>query len=71
MTVLNYFTIKFIAFNHSSRIKCKLIPGMEKEQYFKEQYFIGTRNLNFSLQNSCTPHVPNNIRTANVHNQPK
>ena len=37
---------------------------------FTEQYIILTSklNLNFSLQNSCTPHVLNDIRTANVHN---
>ena len=31
--------------NHSFRIKCKLIEGMElfEEQYFKVQYFIVTR----------------------------
>ena len=50
------------------------------EHYFTEQYIIFTRtkeghekdytNLNFSLQNSCTPQVLNDIRTANVHNQP-
>ena len=46
-----------------------------------EQYIILTRteeghekdltNLNFSLQNSCTPQVLNDIRTANVHNRPR
>ena len=50
------------------------------QQYFSEQYIILTRteeghemdqtNLNFSLQNSCTPQVLNDIRTANVHNRP-
>ena len=48
-----------------------------EQQYFTEQYFILTRteeghekdltNLNFSLQNSCTPQVLNDI---NVHNRP-
>ena len=52
-----------------------------EQQYFTEQYIILTRteegheshekaNLNFSLQNSCTPQVLNDIRTANVHNRP-
>ena len=52
------------------------IPGMElfEQQYFTEQYIILMRteeghekdltNLNFSLQNSCTPQV------LNVHNRP-
>ena len=50
-----------------------------EQQYFTEQYIILTRtedghekyltNLNFSLQNSCTPLVLNDIRTANVHNR--
>ena len=45
MTVLVILTILNTAFNHSSRIKCKLIPGMElfEEQYFKEQYFMVTK----------------------------
>ena len=49
-------------------IECKITPGVELfEQYFTEQYIILTRteeghekdytNLNFSLQNSCTPQV--------------
>ena len=55
-----------------------------EQQYFTEQYIILTRteeghekaetNLNFSLQNSCTPQVPqvlNDIKTANVHNRPR
>jgi len=51
-----------------------------EQQYFNEQYIIFTKtedghekdltNLNFSLQNSCTPQVLNDIRTANVHNRP-
>ena len=51
-----------------------------EQQYFTEQYIILTRteeghekdytNLNFSLQNSCTPQVLNDIRTSNVHNRP-
>ena len=51
-----------------------------EQQYFTEQYIILTRteegnekdytNLNFSLQNSCTPQVLIDIRTANVHNRP-
>ena len=50
-----------------------------EQQYFTEQYIILSRteeghedytNLNFSLQNSCTPQVLNDIRTANVHNRP-
>ena len=52
-------------------------------ELFKQQYLtiILTRteeghekdytNLNFSLQNSCTPQVLNDIRTANVHNRPR
>ena len=50
------------------------------EQYFTEQYIILTRteeghekdytNLNFSLQNSSTLQVLNDIRTGNVHNRP-
>ena len=63
-------------------IECKITPGMElsEQQYFTEQYIIYTRteeghendktNLNFSLKNSCTPQVLNDIRTANVHNRP-
>ena len=63
-------------------IECKITPGMEQfeEQYFTEQYIILTRteeghekdltNLNLSLQNSCTPQVLNDIRTANVYKQP-
>ena len=46
-----------------------------EQQYLTEQYIILTSklNLNFSLQNSCTPHVLkfNDIRTANVHNRPR
>jgi len=69
-------------FNGFYRIECKITPGMElfEQQYFTEQYIILTRtkeghekdctNLNFSLQNSCTPQVLNGIRTANVHNRP-
>ena len=51
-----------------------------EQQYLTEQYIMLTRteeghvkdntNLNFSLQNSCTPQVLNGIRTANVHNRP-
>ena len=51
-----------------------------EQQYFTEQYIILTKteeehekdytNLNFSLQNSCTTQVLNDIRTANVHNRP-
>ena len=50
-----------------------------EQQYFTEQYIILTRteghekdytSLNFFLQNSCTPQVLNDIRTANVHNRP-
>ena len=51
-----------------------------EQQYFTEQYIILIRtekghekdktNLNFSLQNLCTPQVLNDIRTANVHNRP-
>ena len=51
-----------------------------EQQYFTDQYITLTRteeghekdytNLNFSIQNSCTPHVLNAIRTANVHNRP-
>jgi len=51
-----------------------------EQQYFTEQYIIFTRteeghekvytNLNFSLQNSCTPQVLNDVRKANVHNLP-
>ena len=49
-----------------------------EQQYFTEQYIILTRTeeghekdyLNFSLQNSCTPQVLNDIRTVNVHNGP-
>ena len=53
-----------------------ITPGMElfEQQYFTEQYIILTSklNLNFSLiQNSCTPHVLNDIRIANVHNRPR
>ena len=52
-----------------------ITPGMIlfKQQYFTEQYIILTSklNLNFYLQNSCTPHILNDIRTANVHNQPR
>ena len=60
----------------------QITPGMElfEQQYFTKQYIILTRteeghekdwtNLNFSLQNSCTPQVLNDIRTANVHNRP-
>ena len=65
-------------------IECKITPGMElfEQQYFTKQNIILTRteeghekdytNLNFSLQNSCTPvpQVLNDIRTANVHNRP-
>ena len=63
-------------------IECKITPGMEifEQQYVTELYFILTRieegnekditNLNFSLQNSCTPQVLNDIRTDNVHNRP-
>ena len=69
-------------FNGFHRIEGKITPGMElfEQQYFNEQYIILTRteeghkkdysNLNFSLQNSCTPQVLNDIRTANVHNRP-
>ena len=63
------------------KIECKITPVMELfEQHFTEQYIILTRteeghekdltNLNLSLQNSCTPQVLNDIRTANVHNWP-
>ena len=64
-------------------IECKITPGMElfEQQYFTDQYIILTRteeghekdytNLNFSLQNSCTPQVLNDIRTANVNNRPR
>ena len=51
-----------------------------EQQYFTEQYIILTRteeghekdqtNINFSLQNSCTPQVLNDTRTANGHNRP-
>ena len=51
-----------------------------EKQYFTEQYIILTRteeghekdftNVNFSLQNSCTSQVLNDIRAANVHNPP-
>ena len=61
-------------------IECKITPGMElfEQQYFTEQYIIFTRteeghdrtNLNFSLHNSCTPQVLNDITTVNVHNRP-
>ena len=63
-------------------IKSKITPGMElfEHQYFTEQYIILTRteerhekgwtNLNFPVQNSCTPQVLNDIRTANVHKRP-
>ena len=62
-------------------IEFKITPGMElfEQQYFTEQYIILTRteghekdytSLNFFLQNSCTPQVYNDIRTANVHNRP-
>jgi len=63
-------------------IECKITPGMElfEKQYFTEQYIILTRteeghekdfiNVNFSLQNSCTSQVLNDIRAANVHNPP-
>ena len=45
-------------------------------ELFEQQYFTEEghekeyTNLNFSLQNSCTPQVLNDIRTANVHNRP-
>ena len=56
-------------------IQCKITLGMVfEQQYLTEQYIILTRtgeghekdytNLNFSLQNSCTPQVLNDIRTA-------
>ena len=63
-------------------MECKRTPGMElfEQQYFTEQYIILTRteeghekdytNLNFSLQNSSTLQVLNDIRTGNVHNRP-
>ena len=56
-------------------IECKITPGMKlfKQQYFAEQSIL-TRteeghekdytNLNFSLQNSYTPQVLNDIRTG-------
>ena len=58
---------------------CKLTPGTPGIELYKEQYFKEPnlkkdqtkQNLNFSLQNSCTPHVLNDIRIANVHNQPR
>ena len=52
-----------------------------EQQYFTEQYIILTKteeghetdltNLNFSLQNSCTPQVFNDIRTdlVNLYNR--
>jgi len=44
-----------------------------EQQYFTEQYIILTRteegHKKDSLQNSCTPQVLNDIRTANVHNR--
>ena len=72
-----YFNGILMDFN----IGYKITPGMELfEHYFTEQHIIFTRtkeghekdytNLNFSLQNSCTPQVLNDIRTANVHNRP-
>ena len=54
-------------------IECKITPGMElfEQQYFTEDgHEKDYTNLNFSLQNSCTPQVLNDIRTANVHNRP-
>ena len=63
-------------------IECKITPGMEllEQQYFPEQYIIMARtdeghekdetNLNFSLQNSWTPQVLNDITAADVHNRP-
>ena len=51
-----------------------------EQQYFTEQYIILMRteeghekdytNINFSLQDSCTPQVLDDISTANVHNRP-
>ena len=57
-----------------------IIKPLRSEFYLTQQYIILTRteeghekdytNLNFTLQNSCTPQVLNDIRTANVHNRP-
>ena len=41
-----------------------------EQQYFTEEDEKIYSNLNFSLQNSCTPQVLNDIRTANVNNRP-
>ena len=64
---------KFLLLNH---LGVNLILRISNN--FTEQYIILKRteeghekdyaNLNFSLQNSCTPQV-NDIRTANVHNR--
>ena len=81
----NYIAQEFILFKHiklrggdwGRTFKGHSTPGMElfEQQYLTEQYIILTSklNLNFSLQNSCTPHVLkfNDIRTANVHNRPR
>ena len=74
-----YIAQEFILFEHIKLIEVEhlrvITPGMDlfEHQYFTEQYIILTSklNLNFSLQNSCTPHVLNDIRTANVHNRPR
>ena len=55
------------------KLECKITPGMElfEQQYFTEEgHEKDYTYLNFSLQNSCTPQVLNDIRTANVHNRP-
>ena len=81
----NYIAQEFILFEHiklmggGGGVEVEhlrvITPGMDlfEHQYFTEQYIILTSklNLNFSLQNSCTPHVLNDIRTANVHNRPR
>ena len=49
-------------------ILCKFNWEQTWHQYiFKTPYAAA---YTFSLQNSCTPQVPNDIRTANVHNRP-
>ena len=46
-------------------IECKITPGMElfEQQYFTEGHEKEYTNLNFSLQNSCTPQVLNDMNS--------
>ena len=45
-------------------------PGVEVEHLRGIAQLFFSSDLNFSLQNSVTPQVLNDIRTAIVHNRP-